>query len=130
MKTKIFKPLLIALVSTFAVSASAQDTSQREQKTAKEMAAVETESISARVNNLTLEQTEKLTEINQDFFEKKQEAKDRHATEEEFKLLYKNRENSVKLILNTEQFNSWKDNPVARKIQEAATKSEEINQKK
>ena len=130
MKTTIAKTLLIAFVSAFAVSVSAQDTSQTEQKTAREMATTETETMSMLLDqSLTFEQMEKLSEINLDFFEKKKEAKDRHAPDEEFKLLYKNRDDSVKLVLTEKQFGSWKENPVTRKIQEAA-KQEAINQKK
>ena len=122
-KSTVYKTLLIAIVAAFAASVSAQDTAQREQKTAREMATTETETALDRLENLTSKQAEKLMEINLNFFEKKKELKDRQATDEEFKPLYKEREDSVKVILNLEQFNTWKESPEAKKVRE---KMEEI----
>ena len=115
----ILKTLLAAFV--IATSGFAQETDQREQKTVEESASVETETMADRLA-LTSEQTERIMEINLDFAAKKKEAKERSAPDEEFKLLYQNREDSVRLILNPEQFSSWKENPIAKKIQETAAK--------
>ena len=128
MKTRIFKMLLIAFALTFAVSAFAQEAPQRKQKTVEEMAAVQTEAMATRLA-LTPEQTKRIMEINLDFVAKKKEAKDRNAPEEEFVLLYKNREDAVKSVLTSEQFANWKKDPLEemrerREQRETGTKNE------
>ena len=129
MKKTIFKTLLIAFATTFAASSFARETARKEQKTVEEQAAVQTEAMATRLS-LTPEQTERIMEINLDFTAKKKEAKDRQAPEEEFILLYKNRDDSVKLVLTTEQFTKWKKDPLEEMRQQRNERNErEVNTK-
>ena len=92
-------------------------------KIVEEMATVETETMSELIEPaLTPDQKKKIMKINLDFFDKKTEAKDRHAPDEEFRLMYQNREDSLKLVLKPEQLSRWKGNPITRKIQEENNK--------
>jgi hypothetical protein len=111
--TSLPTTLFTAFVLAFAVSASAQDFSQEEQQpiaTAEEMAVIETETMSVELD-LAPEQTEKLSKINNDFFKKKKELKDRKASDREFSGIYETRDNSVKNVLTQEQFKNWKNPP-------------------
>jgi len=132
MKTKIFKTLLIALSLTFAMSVSSQEALQTEQKTASEavveIADMETESMTAR-SAVTSEQREQLMEINLDFAAKKKEAKDRNAPEQEFVIMYQERDGLIQSVLTVEQFRNWKEDPIEKERQERR-EQEEINQKK
>ena len=123
MKITIIKTLFVAFISALAVSVFAQEAPQREQKTVEEMAAVQTESMSSRLA-LTAEQTERIMEINLDFVAKKKEAKDRQAPEAEFILLYKERNDAVESVLTTEQFTTWKKDPLEEKRKERETNTQ------
>ncbi|MDR0230909.1 MAG: DUF4890 domain-containing protein [Dysgonamonadaceae bacterium] len=115
MKTTIFKTLFIAFVA-FAISVSAQDSPQEEQEkqlTAEEMAAIRTESMTVELG-LTPEQTERLMEVNLEFFKEKKAAKNRKASDHEFIGMYEIMDDSVKVILNQEQYTDWKNPPRGR----------------
>jgi len=113
MKTTIFKTLFIVFVA-FAGSAFAQDSPQEGQEmTAEEMAAIQTESMAIELE-LTPEQTERLMEVNIKFFKEKKTAKDRKASDHEFIGMYEIMNDSVKVILNQEQFTTWKNPPRGR----------------
>ena len=100
------------------------------EKIVVEMAAAETEAISEAMDEpLTPEQTDKILAINLDFCAKKKEAKDRNASEKEFEPLYKNRDDSLKVTLNPEQFKCWKENPGKRKNQDKTNRKEDNQQK-
>jgi hypothetical protein len=78
---------------------------------------------------LTPEQTEKVKEINLDFVRKVKAAKERKASESEMKLLYRNRTDSVKQLLNKDQLKRWKDNAI-RKHQRKEVRRERIKSAK
>jgi len=128
MKTKIHQTFFVAFVLTVAVSASAQEAPQREQKTVEEMAAVQTEAMATRLA-LTPEQAERIMEINLDFVAKKKEAKDRHAPEAEFILLYQDRDNLLQSVLTSEQLTTWKKDPLEEKRRERQEKEAKTNLK-
>ena len=129
MERTAFKTLFTAFVFASVAALFAQDIFRIEKKTAEELANIETETMAAQLDQpLSSEQLMKIKEINLDFHAKKKEAKDRKTTGEEFKILYKNREDSIQLILSPEQFRSWENNPIAKKVRERANQ-EEMNQK-
>jgi hypothetical protein len=127
MKTGIYifrKALLFALVFTLSAALSAQDAGKKDRETPEEMAASQTEIIADSLE-LTPEQTEKVREINLDFVQKVKAAKERKASEAEMKLLYKNRTDSVKQLLNREQLTRWEDIAI-RKHQRQEVRKERI----
>jgi Spy/CpxP family protein refolding chaperone len=128
MQTIIFKTLFVSgvFLSAFIAPVFSQelDLLQKPRKTVEEIATTQTEEMSTRLE-LTPEQNEKIAAINLDFAKKKKEAKDRHAPEQEFKVLYETRDDSLQSVLTTKQFVDWKEDPLAKKNQEG--KDKQIN---
>jgi hypothetical protein len=120
------KALLIALVLMLPASHSAQDAVKNENRTSEEMAVSQTAAIADSLE-LTPEQTEKVKEINTDFIKKMQEAKGRKVPISEIRLLYKNRTDSVRQLLNVDQRKRWKEKAI-RKHQEKELRKERIKE--
>ena len=139
MKTTIYKTLLTAFaISIASVGFSqetpqektldfSQETPQREKITVEGLASAYMEAMTFQVT-LSSEQTERLMEINLDFAAKIKEAKERSAPEEEFILLYQNRDSLVRSVLTSEQFATWKEDPLV-KMREQRERNRELNTK-
>jgi hypothetical protein len=105
--------LLIALTITCSVSLSAQDSIKKERQSLEAMAVSQT-AVMADSLELTPEQLEKIKEINLNFVQKLQTAKEAKLSESEIKLLYKNRTDSVKQLLNEDQRKRWEERAIRK----------------
>jgi translation initiation factor 2B subunit (eIF-2B alpha/beta/delta family) len=109
MKNLIKKSLFILPAWIFAASVSAQEAPQNKMKTPEETAASQTEAMVSRLDAAP-EQIEKLGEINLDFAQKIKTAKESNAPDATFKALYKNRDDSLKVMLGESEFDKLKEN--------------------
>jgi hypothetical protein len=126
------KAFLLTLASMSIVLLSAQitsettqqDTTQTEKPIPEDAVIAQTESLAADLE-LTPEQTEKVTDICTDFQSKVRAAKAANATDDTFKVLYRNLNDSIQQLLNKDQHRRWEEK-AAKRQQEKKAREERI----